>query len=184
MSIAAKALKDAASESTKKGSAEKSDPSSPQKPQETKSQPNRSAGKQPAKKTTNPKLKAPKPTKPFLTKKPKSSMERLIDAAKRGASSLGGLQDSAMEPPSTSPMADRRSPFPTLMAATPPASSPTHHQPMVQELTTSSQTMVPLMSTSLAPTVHKDEKKSSGSRSLSGLRPVGIGGYTLKEIGK
>ena len=181
MSIAAKALKDAASESTKKGSAEKSDPSSPQP---TKNQRNRSAGKQPAKKTTNPKLKAPKPTKPFLTKKPKSSMERLIDAAKRGASSLGGLQDSAMEPPSTSPMADRRSPFPTLMAATPPAPSPAHHQPMVQELTTSSQTMVPLMSTSLAPTVHKDEKKSSGSRSLSGLRPVGIGGYTLKEIGK
>lgn len=177
MSIAAKALKDAASESTKKGSAEKSNPSSSHKPQETKK-------KQPAKKTTNPKLKAPKPTKPFLTKKPKSSMERLIDAAKRGASSLGGLQDSAMEPPSTSPMADRRSPFPTLMAATPPAPSPVHHQPMVQELTTSSQTMVPLMSTSLAPTVHKDEKKSSGSRSLSGLRPVGIGGYTLKEIGK
>ena len=181
MSIAAKALKDAASESTKKGSTEKSDPSSPQP---TKNQHNRPAGKQLAKKTTNPKLKAPKPTKPFLTKKPKSSMERLIDAAKRGASSLGGLQDSAMEPPSTSPMADRRSPFPTLMAATPPASSPTHHQPMVQELTTSSQTMVPLMSTSLAPTLHKDEKKSSGSRSLSGLRPVGIGGYTLKEIGK
>ena len=173
MSKAAEALKEAAVEYTKeKLHISKDTKSKEKKPVEHKpkahvSKPNAARNKS---------IKPPKPAKVLVKKQVKSPMEKLIDSAKRGISESPPVYREPVMEHKEAVDDQQLIPFDGMLTQKP--LQPPEHEHDAAMLQQPSTTLL----SSTPPSKAKKEDCKPKTNPLMGMRPVGIGGYTLKKI--